>query len=473
MTGSVILSTRSQRIIDSTNQLINAGKFEEAIESCNKIESNFPDLTSQAKLLKQNSYLNWGKKDLADKDFLNAKNHLIEAMNGSELSDSQEARLHLYDLSTGWVQSRIDAEKFEEAIHVVDDLTSSEVTKQSDRSAEYLMCKIPEIYILWGDSLVYEKKFSSAVDVYKKGEQINEDCPVIINQLSTKRKNAYISYAEELISDKKFEDSVSFLQKSDFSDNIDVREVIAKSIDGLVSSTVAEKKYTEARDYLITIKKDNQYIYNELDFSIEKVNGMLLDDLIAGGDLMEAYKTVNDLLSGPLDENEKNSITDKKTQIMQQLARDIGGDGKGVMQILSDIACSGKPAKENELSTIIAAKGEKRKAVMCNSAFSMSYQFEAAKPAELKYAVWGRQSTRTMAACSYEDGYSLTPEITSYDIKVYDVLTGKVIATTTIAGAYPYCPSSYRFQIGDFDETLSGNPPTQDQVNNYLKTVIR
>lgn len=469
----VLVSTRSQRVIASTTHLFEAGKFEEAIENCDKIEMNFPDLADQAELLRQNIYVDWGKKNLAEKEYAPAKDHLIAAMNGTASMYGQDARMTLFDLTTGWVQSLIDEQKYEEAVKVVDDLSGSEVREQSERSAEFLNCKDPEIYIMWGDSLVSEKNFIDALGAYNKGLQLDQDCPVLFNQLATKRKEAYIAYAEALNSDGKFEDSISLLQKSDFADNLTVRDVIAKSLNGQVRSQMEEKKYREVRDYLTNIKDVDSDMYEKLEYSVEKVNSFLLDDLINGNDLMDAYKTVNDLLSGSFDKDEKSSLTAKKTQILEKLASDTGEDGKNVMRILTDIACSGKPAKQNELSSLIAAKGEKRKAYMCNFAFSLDSQFNASKPAELKYAVWGWETKRNMASCKYEDGYSLQPVIVSWEIKIYDVLSGNVISRNTLSGKYPTCPQMYRFHTGTYNETLTGDPPTIDQVNKYLKSVIR
>jgi tetratricopeptide (TPR) repeat protein len=151
------------------------------------------------------------------------------------------------------------------------------------------------------------------------------------------------------------------------------------------------------------------------------------------------------------------------------LSQDSTGQGKGVMkQTLPDV-CDGKPA---DSPAVGLAEDEPGKALFDGSEFALPDELKATDPGHFRYAVCLEAGTRVVQRCPYTGGHTLVRQRQWWRVRVRDARTARVVADRTFNGSSPAaCPFSRVFWA-TVDYT-TGDPPSADQVINWLRGVVR
>jgi len=151
------------------------------------------------------------------------------------------------------------------------------------------------------------------------------------------------------------------------------------------------------------------------------------------------------------------------------LAEDTGEDGDQVREEARKIAC------EEEIPThpaIGLLKDEPGKMLACGSSTSwIPKSLLSTMPGNFQFIAFRSTDTRTIQTCPYTGGNTLYRKRKYYEIKVYKVATGELVAEKSFAGPNPdYCP--YQHYFTSSTDSIIGDYPDKEPIAEWLEGVI-
>jgi len=331
-----------------------------------------------------------------------------------------------------WAQEERAAGQFDSAIKNLDTLTG---TFPSSAKAANAASDIPQVYLEWGKALEAGGDFANAETEFKSVFQTDPNSQVAgssSNQLQAILPDFYKNWAANLISQGKYEEAVLHYQSA-----LDL---------------VSGENLQTIRDGLANTQAKWALYFSST------------------GDFTRALIKIADARSASTSTAAQNESESGYQSILTDFSNSTGAEAaQALNQAATDVCASGK-LSESDLPIFGIDPDQKDVYLLGDSISTDGLNDLAAKsPASMHYVACITVTTSTIQSCPYTEGYTLDRDLTYWEIKLYNIVSGKYLASTKLAGGYPpSCPPNYFFTRGQYVSTSVGSAPAYDDLKAWL-----
>ncbi len=336
-----------------------------------------------------------------------------------------------------WAQEERTAGNFDSALEKLNAITGkfSGTSEATNANGD-----IPEIYLEWGKTLEASGNFDNAENEFKNVLRTdpNSQAPGSpSNQLQAILPEFYQKWAANLISQGKYEEAISHYESAHELISSDKLQTIQ---DGLADTQV---KWALS--------------------------------MSGSGDFTGALAKIADARSAATSTAAQNESESGYQSILRDFSNSTGTQASQALNQAATDVCKSGQLSASELPIFGIDPQQKDVYFLGDSADTNGLNDQAASslgaksPASLHYVACITTSTITIQSCPYTMGYTLHNDQTFWQVELYDVVRGRYLGSTHLAGGNPSgCPSTYLFTVGQDIATHTGPAPTYGDFETWL-----
>lgn len=347
---------------------------------------------------------------------------------------------------------------------------------------------LPEVYLDWGQGCRAEQEFTEAETVYLSlttwAEQENDQA--YTNRAQTELAQTYFDWGMALESEKKFSQAAAKFDSAIQTDPA------SNSMGGIAANTrthlpdfqrtwgmhlITQKKYAEAiQHYELSVTLSPSQDMNNAKDQLAQAYLGWAESLRSAEDFHQALEKIEDSQNAGASTDSKKKSEEAYADTLSLFSESKGSQAQQIIADASNSICkNGKPL---ETLPIIGILDEKRLA-LSGVTLTLPAAIQARTPGSLHFAACAEEKEIIAQNCPYSrTGYGIMTHWIKriryeWQIKVYDVLTGKLVNQRTFQGSAPkYCPRTYSFGSSN-TAYFRGDKPSASTVTDWLASLLK
>jgi tetratricopeptide (TPR) repeat protein len=420
----------AQALLEWGQQELAEGKYEKSVQTLSKLLKEYPNSTavSIAKQVLPDAYLAWSKDGCNKKDYANAASHLEYLKKQYAKSNAAaQADALLAQIYVEWGETYWRNKEYKNATAKIEHAKANYPKEEYGKKASELL---PQVYLEWGQVLHGQKSYAEAAEKLNTSLKLSGSASNTSEQVRECLCSLHKDWSVSLFSQKKFQDAVSHYESAtSFTKDAKEKSEIADSI--------ASVYLAWAND----LRTKQQYIE-----SLDKIK-------------LAEKASKSAIITDQAQQSNADTIT--------AFSNSSGSQAKKEMTTAAGLVCQGKAVS----LPIFALDLESKKFF---SAANLPADLTAKTPAALHYVVCVTTSERKIQTCPYRNTvtyarYYLERYLTEWQVKVFNVLTGKLLSQNTFTGPYPKaCPRTEYFSTYQTTKKYIGDKPETKALHDWL-----
>jgi|GEM_PF-2730494 len=451
-----------------------AGEHEQAYEGYKDYTKTYADgkFTELATEGAAQSLLQWGQQDLANKQYEKAIQTFTRLL--KEYPKSQAASVAnqtLPDVQLDWAKEAWRNKEYANAISRLEYLKKQYSKSTAAGKVDALLA---QIFVEWGETYWRSKDYKNAVTQisYAKTKYPKEEYGAKASELLPK---VYLEWGQELHGQKKFAEAAEKLNLSlkmsgsSGNESDQARECLCSLHKDWSVSLLGQKKFQDAvSHYEIAsgFTKDATE-KSELADSVASVYLDWAQELRAKQQYIEALEKIKLAEKASKSATIADQAQQSNADTIIAFSNSSGSQAKQEMTAAVGLVCQGKTVT----LPIFALDPETKKFFSANN---LPAELTAKTPGTLHYVVCLTTSERKIQTCPYRNlktgtRHYIERNLTEWQVKVFDVLTGKLLSQNTFTGPYPKaCPRTEYFSAYQTTKKYIGDKPEIKALHDWL-----